>query len=102
MTPPIVHVHITTCQFVHWELALTLMNELVEGMLAVSTGLSPHNRSSGVVHTSPLAGHRLPVGLHVPLSSSTVQIRYKSHDKIVPTFNLVYLCTIWYPHLHFE
>ena len=59
---------------VHWDLTLTLMNELVEGMLAVSTGLSPHNRSSRVVHTSPLAGHRLPIGLHVPLSPR--QYRY--------------------------
>ena len=39
-----------------WEVfPLTLMNQLVKGMLAISTRLPPHNRSSRVVHTSTLA-----------------------------------------------
>ena len=65
MTPSIVDAHIITCQSVHLDLTLTLINELLEGVLAICTRLSPQNRATGIVHVSPLAGHRLPVGLHV-------------------------------------
>jgi len=74
MTPSIVDAHITTCQSVHLDLTLTLMNELLEGVLAICTRLSPQNRATGVVHVSPLAGHRLPIELHVTLSRR--QYRY--------------------------
>ena len=83
MISSIVYAHITTCQ------SVTLMNELVEGMLAICTGLSPYNRSSGVVHTSPLAGHRLPIGLHVTLSHR--QYRYSTRA-MLRYFLLLILC----------
>ena len=97
MTSSIVDAHIATCQSVHWDLTLTLMNELVEGVLAICTGLSPYNRSSGVVHASPLAGQTSRWTPCHP-EPQTVQIQHKSHVEIFPTFNFVYLCTILYLH----
>ena len=38
-------------------LVLTLMNELIEGMLAIGTRFSPHNGPSGVINTSTLSRH---------------------------------------------
>ena len=90
MTSSIVDAHIATCQSVHWDLTLTLMNELHGRRRAGHcTGLSPYNRSSGVVHTSPLAGCRLPVGLHVTLSRT--QYRYSTRA-MLRYFLLSILC----------
>ena len=55
--------------------SLTLMNQLVKGMLAISTRLPPHNRSSRVVHTSTLARYWFPIGFHITLSNrSTIKL----------------------------
>ncbi len=48
-TPPIV----SACEYT----ALTLVNELVKGMLSVGPWLSPDNGSSGVIHPSSAPGH---------------------------------------------
>ena len=44
-----------------------LMNELIEGVLAVGTGLPPHDGAGAVADTGPGPGHVLPVALHVTL-----------------------------------
>lgn len=45
----------------------TLVDKLVEGMLAVGPWLPPHNGARLVVHTSAGLGDVLPIGLHVTL-----------------------------------
>lgn len=47
--------------------APTLVDELVEGMLAIGPWLPPHNGARLVVHASAGLGDILPVGLHVTL-----------------------------------
>lgn len=49
---------------------VTLVDELVEGVLSVGPGLAPHDRSSLVVHTGAVFGDVLPVGLHVALTTT--------------------------------
>lgn len=45
----------------------TLVDKLVEGMLAIGPWLPPHNGARLVVHTSAGLGDVLPIGLHVAL-----------------------------------
>ena len=47
---------------------LTLVDELVEGVLAIGARLPPHDGACGVFNTGTLSRHRLPIGLHVSLS----------------------------------
>ena len=44
-----------------------LMNELVEGVLAVGAGLAPDDRSGVVIHECAVAGDSLAVAFHVQL-----------------------------------
>lgn len=48
-------------------MAITLVDELVEGMLSVGSGLAPDDGSGVVVDTSAIFSDVLPVGLHVAL-----------------------------------
>lgn len=45
----------------------TLVDELVEGMLAIGPWLPPHNGARLVVHTGAGLSDVLPIGLHVTL-----------------------------------
>lgn len=45
----------------------TLVNELVESMLSISSWFPPHNRPSGILHFLARASHILPIALHVTL-----------------------------------
>lgn len=45
----------------------TLVDELVEGMLAIGPWLPPHNGARLVVHTGTGLGDVLSIGLHVTL-----------------------------------
>ena len=45
----------------------TLVDELVEGVLAIGPWLPPHNGARLVVHTGAGLGDVLPIGLHVTL-----------------------------------
>lgn len=49
---------------------LTLVDELVEGVLSVGPGLAPHDWSGVVVHTGAVFGDVLPVRLHVALTTT--------------------------------
>lgn len=46
---------------------MTLVDELVEGVLSVGPWLPPHDWSGVIVHTGAVFGDVLPVGLHVAL-----------------------------------
>lgn len=48
---------------------LTLVDELVEGMLPIGPWFTPHNWSCVVVHTAAVFGDVLPVRLHVALET---------------------------------
>lgn len=48
-------------------MAVTLVDELVEGMLSVGSGFAPDDGSGVVVDTSSIFSDVLPVGLHVAL-----------------------------------
>lgn len=48
---------------------VTLVDELVEGMLPIGAGLAPHDWSGVVVDAGSILGDVLPVGLHVPLTA---------------------------------
>ena len=52
---------------------LTLVDKLIESMLAVGPWFSPHNGTSGVVDTSSLSRDRLAIGLHVSLRYTHTQ-----------------------------
>ena len=47
--------------------SLTLVNELVEGVLAIGARLAPDDGSCGVVDPLSTAGHIFTIGLHVSL-----------------------------------
>lgn len=49
---------------------VTLVDQLVEGVLSVGPGLAPHDWSSVVVDTSAIFGDVLPVRLHVALTTT--------------------------------
>lgn len=49
---------------------LTLVDELVEGVLAVGPRLPPHDRPRLVPDTDAIFGDALPVGLHVALATT--------------------------------
>lgn len=49
---------------------VTLVDQLIEGMLSVGPGLAPHDWSSVVVDTSAIFGDVLPVRLHVALMTT--------------------------------
>lgn len=49
---------------------VTLVDELVEGVLPVGPRLTPHDRSSVVLDTDALFGDVLPVRLHVALTTT--------------------------------
>lgn len=46
---------------------VTLVDELIESMLAVGSRLSPHDWSGVVVHACSMIGDVLSIGLHVSL-----------------------------------
>lgn len=58
-----------TVAFRRWG-GLTLVDELVEGVLAVGPGLPPHDRAGVVLDTDAIFGDALPVGLHVALTTT--------------------------------
>lgn len=49
---------------------VTLVDQLVEGVLSVGPGLAPHDWPSVVVDTSAIFGDVLPVRLHVALTTT--------------------------------
>lgn len=52
---------------------VTLVDELVEGVLPVGPGLPPHDRPRVVVDAAAVFGDVLPVGLHVALETRDTQ-----------------------------
>lgn len=48
---------------------VTLMDELVEGMLSIGSWLSPHDWSSVVVYTRSMISDILSIWLHVTLDN---------------------------------
>lgn len=75
----------------------TLVDELVEGMLAIGPWLPPHNGARLVVYPSAGLGDVLPIGLHVTLEQGQKQpSTYKSCSftdcaKILPGMHQAYL-----------
>lgn len=49
---------------------VTLVDELVEGVLAVGPWLAPHDRARVVLDTDAIFADVLPVGLHVALTTA--------------------------------
>lgn len=58
----------------------TLVDELVECMLAIGPWLSPYNGARLVVHTDAGLGDVLPIGLHV-----TLECRHRSFMHCAPS-----------------
>lgn len=48
---------------------VTLVDQLVEGVLPVGPGLTPHDWSGVILDTGAVFGDVLPVGLHVALTT---------------------------------
>lgn len=53
---------------------VTLVDELVEGVLPVGPRLAPHNRSGVVIDAGAVFGDVFPVGLHVALAKAGTQL----------------------------
>lgn len=59
---------------------VTLVDELVEGMLSVGPRLTPHDWSGVVLHTATVFGNVLPVRFHVALTTRDSSVGHsKSH-----------------------
>ena len=43
------------------------MNELIEGMLSISSWFSPDDRTGAIGYTATITGHIFPVRFHVTL-----------------------------------
>src|SRR4051795_12592747 len=44
-----------------------LMNQLIEGMLAIGAGLSPNHGAGLIIHPQPIFGNALAVAFHIAL-----------------------------------
>lgn len=51
---------------------VTLVDELVEGMLSVGPRLAPHDWSGVVLHTGTVFGDVLPIRFHVALTTTEI------------------------------
>ena len=66
-----------------------MVDELVEGVLAVGPGLAPNDWSGVVVDTGAIFGDVLPVGLHVALRTHTHTHTHTQLDIITECLILV-------------
>lgn len=60
---------------------VTLVDELVEGVLAVGTRLTPHDRSGVVIDAAAVFGDAFPVGLHVALAMAETRVSHSGRLK---------------------
>lgn len=80
---------------------VTLMDELIESMLSVSSRLPPHYWSSVVVHTCSMIGNVLSIGLHVSLvwtKSQSVKVINKRLCAAIICLMHVFHQMIWNLH----
>jgi len=61
---------------------ITLVDELVEGVLPVGPWLPPHDWSCVVVHTAAILGDVLPVRLHVALETKHTVTQVLPHTQV--------------------
>ena len=72
--------------------SLTLVNKLVECVLPVGPGLSPHDGPGLVVDSLATAGHVFPITLHVPLleiGRKSVQVLETGSIWTVPQMSII-------------
>lgn len=67
-------------------MCVTLVDELVEGVLSVGPRLAPHDWSGVVVDTGAIFGDVLPVGLHVALRTRTRVLTVSHNNRVYNTY----------------